>query len=145
MRDATARRLSSFHTVLYRLSGGRVGRRLVDNDMLLLTTRGRVSGRHHTIPLLYLGGPDRLVVFASWGGRADHPEWYQNLLHEPRAEVQVVAERWPVVARTAPDPDRAEWWQRAVTAYRGYAAYQARTDRQIPVVFLEPRTEDAGA
>lgn len=137
MRDSTARRLSSLHTALYRATGGTVGRRLVDNDMLLLTTTGRVSGEPHTVPLLYLGTPDQLVVFASWGGRPAHPEWYQNLLAEPRAAVQVLGDRWPVTARTAADSERVSWWRRGLEAYDGYARYQARTDREIPVVLLE--------
>lgn len=137
MRDATARRLSSLHTALYRATQGVVGRRLVDNDMLLLTTTGRSTGRSHTVPLLYLGTPEQLVVFASWGGRPDHPEWYKNLIADPQAAVQVLGDRWPVTARTVAEPDRSSWWDRAVAAYDGYAGYQAKTDRQIPVVFLE--------
>lgn len=140
MRDDNARRLSTLHTTLYRLTNGVVGRRILHNDMLLLTTTGRVTGRPHTVPLLYLGGPTRLVVFASWGGRPDHPEWYENLLVDPRSTVQLLGDRWPVTARTASGSDRSHWWERAVAAYDGYAQYQAKTDRQIPVVFLEPAT-----
>ena len=84
MRDLTAKYLSSFHTFIFRVTGGLIGKRLVDNDMLLLTTTGRVSGVPHTIPLLYLTTTDALVVIASWGGRPDHPHWYENLLHEPQ-------------------------------------------------------------
>ncbi len=65
MRDATVRRLSRLHTMLYRTTRGRVGRRLVANDMLLLTTRGRTSGKPHTVPLLYLQDGETLVVIAS--------------------------------------------------------------------------------
>lgn len=137
MRDLTAKRLSTFHTLLYRATRGLVGRRIVDNDMLLLTTTGRVSGRPHTVPLLYLREGETLVVIASWGGRPNHPEWYLNLLVEPRAEVQVLSRKWEVVARTASPPEREVWWPRIVDAYDGYAVYQSRTDREIPVVFLE--------
>ena len=137
MRDETARRLSSLHTTLYRTTNGLVGRRLVDNDMLLLTTTRRSSGGSHTVPLLYLGTPEQLVVFASWGGRPDHPEWYKNLLATPRSSVQVLSESWPVVARTAVGSERLHWWDRAVKAYGGYAEYQSKTDRKIPVVLLE--------
>jgi len=137
MRDETARRLSSLHTTLYRATNGVVGRRLVDNDMLLLTTTRRQRGGNHTVPLLYLGTPEQLVVFASWGGRPDHPEWYKNLVADPKAVVQVLGRQWPVTARTAAEPERSTWWDRAVAAYDGYAGYQAKTDRQIPVVLLE--------
>lgn len=138
MRDSTARRLSRLHVLLYRLTGGFVGRRLVRNDMLLLTTRGTATGKLRTVPLLYLRDGDTLVVIASWGGRPDDPDWYRNLSHQPRASVQVGTKRWPVRARTADDRERALWWPRIVAAYPGYRGYQARTDRVIPVVFLEP-------
>ena len=138
MRDGTAKLLSHLHTAAYRLSSGRIGRRLVDNDVLLLTTTGRHSGRSHTVPLLFLQDGARFIVFASWGGRDDHPEWYLNLVAHPNATVQVRGERHPVVARTAEPGERERWWQAAVAAYRGYAVYENRTDREIPVVFLDP-------
>jgi deazaflavin-dependent oxidoreductase (nitroreductase family) len=138
MRDATAKRLSGLHTLLYRATHGAVGRRLVDNDMLLLTTSGRRTGAAHTVPLLYLRREETLVVFASWGGRSTHPEWYLNLLTKPSATVQVLGRRWPVRARTAGPGERESWFARAIEAYSGYEVYQGRTDREIPVVFLEP-------
>ena len=138
MRDRTARTLSTIHTLRYRLTGGRVGRRLVDNDMRLLTTRGRRSGRPHTVPLLYLRDGEDLVVIASWGGRPQHPHWYTNLEANPRASVQVLKKRWEVKAEPMAAGERTEWWSRIVDAYDGYAVYQARTDRQIPVVRLRP-------
>ena len=138
MRDGTAKWLSHLHTGLYRATAGRIGRRLVDNDMLLLTTRGRVTGQPHTVPLLYLPDGDRYVVFASWGGRTNHPEWYLNLRAEPAARVQVESTRVQVVARTSEGPEREQWWAAAQRAYDGYTVYQSRTDRQIPVVMLEP-------
>lgn len=138
MRDGTAKRLSGLHTLLYRATHGVVGRRLVDNDMMLLTTTGRHTGAAHTVPLLYLECDEALVVFASWGGRATHPEWYRNLVANPFGTVQVLGRRWPVRARTAGPGERERWWARAVEAYAGYEVYQGRTDREIPVVFLEP-------
>ena len=138
MKNATARRLSRAHKALYLLSRGRIGGRLVNNDMLLLTTRGRRTGRSHTVPLLYLEEGDALVVIASWGGRDHHPHWYLNLLVKPKAEVRVRGGVWRVEARTAQGTERAAWWQRAVVAYHGYAEYQGRTGREIPIVILEP-------
>lgn len=139
MRDATARRLSSLHTFLFRASGGRIGHRLIDNDMLLLTTTGHRSGSRHTVPLLYLSSGAMLVVIASWGGRPDHPHWYQNLLHDPRATVELRGEAYDVVARTATREEKEKWWPRITEAYAGYSTYQARTERDIPVVFLDPQ------
>lgn len=136
MRDVTAKHLSSVHTFVYRASRGRIGRRLVDNDMLLLSTIGRKSGRMHTVPLLYLRDDDDYVVIASWGGRDDHPHWYLNLLAEPRATLQIRHRRVSVRARTATRQQRDLLWSRILEAYDGYRIYQGRTGRQIPVVIL---------
>ena len=138
MRDGTVRALSRLHTALYRLTGGAVGRRLVNNDMLLLTTVGRRTGRRHTVPLLYLEDGPRLVVIASWGGRDHHPEWFRNLQAAPEATVRLRGTERRVTARPADEAERAEWWPRVVAAYDGYAVYQSKTERVIPVVFLEP-------
>ena len=139
MRDGTVKILSRLHAAAYRATGGLIGRRLVANDMCLLTTTGRRTGRPHTVPLLYLEDGDRTVVIASYGGRVHHPEWYRNLVIEPEATLQVLQNRIPVAARTADAEERAEWWPRVVEAYQDYAVYQSRTDREIPIVFLEPR------
>lgn len=138
MRDGTVRLLSRLHTALYRLTSGMIGRRLVDNDMLLLTTTGRRTGDAHTVPLLYLEDDDRYVVFASWGGRDRHPEWYLNLLADPHGVVQVRGRRRPVTSTIATAGEREGLWVRAESAYSGYADYQNRTDRKIPVVILDP-------
>jgi len=138
VRDNTARRLSRLHVIVYRLTGGVLGRRLVRNDMLLLTTRGCATGKAHTVPLLYLRDRDMLVVVASWGGRPRDPDWYRNLVAEPRAVVQVRSRIWAVRARTANTEEREAWWPRIVAAYAGYRIYQSHTNRTIPVVLLEP-------
>lgn len=139
MYDRTAKYLSTIHRMVYRGSRGVVGRRLVGNDMCLLSTTGRRSGKIHTVPLLYLRDGGRLVVIASWGGRDHHPDWYMNLLADSRAIVQVLGDRWAVEAATADPSRRALWWPRILEAYDGYATYESRTDREIPVVFLDPR------
>jgi len=138
MRDATARRLSTVHRRLFRLSRGAVGRRLVDNDMLLLTTAGHRTGRLHTVPLLYVMDGDSPIVIASWGGRHDHPHWYANLVADPAVMVQIRGRRFPATASPMAEPERSTWWAHVVDAYAGYAVYQSRTERRIPVVRLEP-------
>ena len=138
MRDEAVRRWSKVHAILYRLTGGLIGRRMVENDILLLTTRGRVSGGSHVVPLLYLRDGERFVVIASYGGRDRHPSWYLNLVADPVVQAQVRDTTLTMRARTADDAERAEWWPRVVEAYSGYASYQSRTDRSIPIVFLEP-------
>lgn len=137
MKDPAVKRWSALHRVAYQVSGGIIGRRLVDNDMLLLTTTGRVSGRSHTVPLLYLRDGDSLVVIASYGGRPQHPEWYLNLAAHPSVRVQVGSTHREMSARTVTSEERSSWWPRVVAAYGDYAVYQGRTDREIPVVILE--------
>jgi len=138
MNDAAVKLLSSLHTTLYRLTGGVVGHRLVANDMLLLTTTGRTTRRQHTVPLLFLRNGSDLVVIASFGGRGHDPEWYRNLVDHPEATVQIDRDTLSVVARTMAGEERATWWTRVTAAYDGYAEYQARTDREIPIVALRP-------
>ncbi|MGQ0849969.1 MAG: nitroreductase family deazaflavin-dependent oxidoreductase [Actinomycetota bacterium] len=136
MRDSIVRRLSVAHRLIYRLTGGRVGKRLVGNDMLLLTTRGRLSGRAHTVPLLYLRDGGLVVVVASYGGRPAHPDWYLNLVAAPEVTAQIRDKRHQAVARTASRAERGRWWPRLVAAYPDYARYQEKTSREIPVVLL---------
>lgn len=139
MKDANVRRLSSLHAALFRLTGGRLGRRLVDNDMLLLTTAGARTGQDHTVPLLYFEHEGALVVVASYGGRPDHPQWYKNLRADPRARAQIGNESFPVESRVASPEERSMLWARVVDAYDRYGVYQSRTDRVIPLVLLRRR------
>jgi deazaflavin-dependent oxidoreductase (nitroreductase family) len=136
MKDSNVRLASRFHKFLFRASGGFVGKRLVNNDMLLLTTTGRRSGQPHMVPLLYLTDNDRVIVIASYGGRDYYPDWYLNLTARPAVSVQIGRRAKGMTARTATAEERADWWPRIVGAYPGYAEYQSRTSRQIPVVIL---------
>ena len=136
MHDTQVKILSRLHALAFRATNGRVGSRLVDNDMLLLTTTGRSTGRPHTVPLLYLEDGDGLVIIASYGGRPNHPEWYRNLLANPDAEVQILGVKRSVRAETMDSEERSAWWPRIVEAYGDYAVYQSKTDRMIPVVRL---------
>jgi deazaflavin-dependent oxidoreductase (nitroreductase family) len=137
LKDSSVKRWSAVHSFLYRLTRGLVGRRLADNDILLLTTTGHRSGEEHTVPLLYLHDGDRYVVIASYGGRPHHPTWYENLLAHPEVAVQIRSRRRSMLARTATPEERERWWPQVVAAYQGYADYQSRTGRKIPIVFLE--------
>lgn len=141
MRDTSVKRWSAAHRLAYRLTRGVVGRRLVDNDMLLLTTTGRVTGRPHTVPLLYLEEGSALAVIASYGGRDQHPEWYLNLVADPSVRVQIRGARRSLRARTADAAERLQWWPKVVDAYHAYSVYQSRTDREIPVVILEQASD----
>jgi F420H(2)-dependent quinone reductase len=130
--------MSSVHRALYRRSGGRAVGRVWGLSILLLTTTGRKSGARRTTPLCYLADGDDLVVVASNGGMDWFPDWWLNLLREPRATVEIGRERRAVVARQASPEERERLW-RAITAIApGYLGYQRRTHREIPLGILEP-------
>jgi F420H(2)-dependent quinone reductase len=139
VRDSEVKRWSAFHRVLFETTNGVLGRRLVGNDMLLLTTHGRRTGEAHTVPLLYLREGERLLVIASYGGRDRHPQWYLNLLADPSVSARIGRRNVALTARTASPSEREVWWPKVVAAYGDYAVYQQRTERKIPVVALEPR------
>ena len=132
---------------VFKLTNGRIGskwrigagfRRPVPT--LLLDHVGRKSGRTFTTPLLYLEDGSNLVVVASQGGLPKNPQWYPNLVTRPDTTVRVPREGVrPVHARTATPAERDELWPRLVELYADFAKYAKWTDREIPVVVLEPR------
>jgi deazaflavin-dependent oxidoreductase (nitroreductase family) len=134
------RRLMGAHTKVYRLSQGMVGHRFPGAPpMLLLDHVGARSGVKRTTPLVYVkDGPD-LVLVASKGGHPKHPAWYHNLRASPDTTVQIGSEHRPVHARVATPQERERLWPKAVATYSGYDGYQQRTEREIPLVVLEPR------
>lgn len=107
--------------------------------MLLLDHVGARSGTRRTSPLLYVEDGEDLVVVASKGGYPKHPAWLHNLRANPDTTVQIGDERRAVHARVATPAERQRLWPEAVAAYGGYAEYQRRTEREIPLVILEPR------
>ncbi|MGC4786841.1 nitroreductase family deazaflavin-dependent oxidoreductase [Micromonospora sp. DT178] len=104
---------------------------------LLLTTRGRRSGKLRRTALIYGRDGDAYLVVASQGGDPKHPAWYLNLLDEPLVEVQVGAERFTARARTATAEEKPRMWSTMAAIWPAYDEYQAKTDREIPVVVLE--------
>jgi len=137
------RLFTRLHVALYRATAGRVGGRIGRLDHVLLTTRGRRSGRMRTTPLTVLEDGERLVLVASNGGAPRHPDWYLNLTASPEVTVQHGGQRLLMRARTANASERAELWPRVVANYAGYQRYQDRTPREIPLVVLERRTVPA--
>lgn len=103
---------------------------------LVLRTVGRKSGRVLLIPLTYAPWADEFVLVGSKGGSARHPDWYLNLISRPEVEFQVRHKRFSGTWRIAEGAEREELWNYASTLYQGYAVYQARTERQLPVVVL---------
>ena len=134
------RRLMGVHTFLYRASGGRLGHRVpgLGAPMLLLDHVGAKSGTKRTSPLLYIPDGDNVAIIASKGGYPKSPGWFHNLRANPETTVQIGGERRPVRARVTEGEERRRLWDRAVELYPTYADYQRRTDREIPVVVLEP-------
>ena len=105
---------------------------------LLLTTRGRRSGKLRRTPLIYGRDGDRYVVVASYGGSPQHPDWYANLSDEPKVELQVGPEVMPARAATAEGGDRERLWTQMTGIWPDYDKYQEKTDRRMPIVTLEP-------
>jgi len=140
LADVALRVLSALNVWAYRASGGRVGGRFLRGaPVMLLTTIGRRSGRSRTAPLIYLRSGDDVVVVASKGGMRHHPAWFLNLEANPDVTAQIGRERRRLRARRATDAEKAELWPRLTAIYRDYDDYQARTQRNIPVVILSPR------
>ena len=135
------RRASGLHVLAYRATHGALGHWIpgLGAPMLLLDHVGAKSGKRRTTPLLYLADGDNLAIIASKGGHPRNPAWFHNLRANPETTVQVGSERRAVRARLAAGEERKRLWRRAVEAYGSYADYQARTEREIPVVVLEPR------
>jgi len=107
---------------------------------LLLTTKGRKSGRDVFSPLIYTQSPTGFVVIASNGGAPEHPNWYRNLLASPVCDIQVGPQRYRVRARIAVGEDRATLWAKMMKTWPRYDSYQQRAKgRQIPLVVLEPQ------
>jgi deazaflavin-dependent oxidoreductase (nitroreductase family) len=126
------------HVRRYQETNGDVGYLWNGVPTLLLTTTGRRSGELRTSALIFGRDGDDYLIVASMGGAPRHPQWYLNVSAHPEAEVQVVADRVPVVARTAPAAEKPRLWRIMAGIWPNYDVYQSRTDRDIPVVVLSP-------
>jgi deazaflavin-dependent oxidoreductase (nitroreductase family) len=139
LKDIAARVVTELHRVILRVSGNRIGTSGFGMPVLELTTIGRKSGEPRTIVLTSpVREGNALVIVASYGGDDRHPAWFLNLRDNPAVEVAMRGERRAMRARVASPDERAALWPRVTEKYRGYAAYQRRTDREIPLVLLEP-------
>src|SRR5688572_10178195 len=126
------------HVRAYRVSGGRIGKNWKGAPVALVDHVGSKSGNHRTSPLIYLRDGQDVVIVASFGGARRDPVWWPNLKANPRTSVQIGTERREVVARRATPEEKTRVWPRMVEIYPPYADYQRRTERDIPVVLLEP-------
>ena len=126
------------HIREYTESGGEQGHEWRGVPTLLLTVRGRKSGVWRRTALIYGRDGDNYVIVASKGGDPKHPLWYLNLLDSPDVGVQVGPDKLTARARVAEGDERARLWDRMAQIWPDYNAYQTRTDREIPIVVLEP-------
>jgi deazaflavin-dependent oxidoreductase (nitroreductase family) len=139
MPDSDDELFGAEHVRVYRETEGERGYHWRGTTILLLTTEGRTSGEPRTTPLIDRTDGDRWVVVASKGGAPEHPGWYQNLLANPEATIEVKAEEIPVRATTATGEERSRLWSLMAEVWPAYDDYQKKTDREIPVVVFARR------
>lgn len=126
---------------LYESSGGTQGLTLRDTGLavVIVTNRGRKTGAIRKTPLMRVADGKNYVLIASQGGAPTHPKWYYNLKAEPNVTIRDKTEVFEMRVREVTDPaERERLWKLAVEAYRPYQDYQAKTERQIPVLIAEP-------
>jgi deazaflavin-dependent oxidoreductase (nitroreductase family) len=122
----------------FRGNAGKVGGQFEGAPLLLLHTTGARSGQERVNPMMYqdLGGP--VAIFASKAGAPTNPDWYHNLLAHPEVSAEIGTETRRFRARVAVGDERAQIWTQQMQAYPGFADYESRTEREIPVVILDP-------
>jgi deazaflavin-dependent oxidoreductase (nitroreductase family) len=121
----------------FRANGGKVGGPFEGAPLLLLTTTGAKTGRRLTTPVMYNTDGERLLIFASKAGAPTHPAWYHNLVANPRVTVEVGTETFEAAATVLHGEERDRLFARHAAQYPGFAEYQAKTTRTIPVIALE--------
>jgi deazaflavin-dependent oxidoreductase (nitroreductase family) len=127
----------------FRANEGKVGGMFQGTPLLLLHHTGARSGRIRVNPLAYQADGARFIVFASKGGAPTNPDWYHNLRANPEAAVEVGTRTVPVRARVAGAEERERIWSRQKELMPGFAEYEKKTSRTIPVIILEPADRQA--
>jgi deazaflavin-dependent oxidoreductase (nitroreductase family) len=120
----------------FRANSGKVGGYFAGRTLLVLHTIGAKSGKEHINPLVYIKDGDRLVIIASKGGAPTNPDWYYNILAHPSVTVEVGTEQFQAQAAIAPEPERTRLFNKMVEVMPGFAEYQQKTTRVIPVITL---------
>jgi deazaflavin-dependent oxidoreductase (nitroreductase family) len=138
--DLIFKTLNTVHKAVLKASGGRVGGNLLHMPVLELTTIGRKSGQPRTVMLTSpLQEGQTYVIVASRGGDPQHPAWFVNLRDNPDVEVALAGQpKRRFRARVAEGEERTRLWGRVIAAHDNYAGYQTKTDREIPIVLLDP-------
>ena len=140
LADISLKTMSRVHQAIVHLTGGSVLGSALGMPVVELHTVGRTSGRPRSTMLTApVVDGETVVLVASKGGDDRDPDWYRNLMAHPDVELTMAGRRRPMRARRASPQEKAELWPRIAAAYQGYASYQRRTDRDIPVVLCEPR------
>jgi deazaflavin-dependent oxidoreductase (nitroreductase family) len=122
----------------FRANRGKVGGQFEGAPLLLLHTVGARTGQQRVNPMMYLPVPDGYAVFASKGGAPTNPDWYHNVLAHPRVTAEIGAATVELEARVAEGEEREQIWSAQKAAYPGFADYEGKTTRQIPVIVLKP-------
>jgi deazaflavin-dependent oxidoreductase (nitroreductase family) len=132
--------MNRVHRAVLKVSGGRVLSNPFGMPSVELTTIGAKSGQRRTTMLTSpLHDENRVVLVASRGGAEEHPQWYRNLVANPDVELTLQGSTRQMRARTASPDEKAKLWPDIVASYKGYAGYQKKTERDIPVIICEPR------
>jgi deazaflavin-dependent oxidoreductase (nitroreductase family) len=121
----------------FRANDGRVGGQFQGAPLLLLHTKGRLSGEERVNPVMYLPQDGRIFVFASKGGAPTNPDWYHNLVADPNVTVELGAEVYAAHAEVITGDERDRVYAEQASRYSGFAEYQRNTSRVIPVVALD--------
>jgi deazaflavin-dependent oxidoreductase (nitroreductase family) len=139
-KDVFFRVGTGIHRAIFNISKGRIFGRAFGMPLIELVTIGRRSGKARatmlSVPII---DGDSLVLVASFGGDDRHPAWYLNLQANPEVRVTTAGSTRTMIARTATEEERVELWPQITSVFEGYARYQERTERPIPVVILEPK------
>ena len=120
----------------FRANSGNVGGAFAGKTLLILHTIGAKSGQEHINPVAYVRDGDRIVIIASKGGAPTNPDWYYNILANPRVTVEVGTEQFQAQAAIASEPERTRLYDKMVEMMPGFAEYQQKTTRVIPVITL---------
>jgi deazaflavin-dependent oxidoreductase (nitroreductase family) len=124
----------------FRANGGKVGGAFAGRTLLLLHTTGAKSQQQRVSPVAYTTDGDRLVVIASKGGAPTHPDWYYNIVANPLVSVEVGSEQFQAQATIPAEPERRRLYDQMVTVMPGFAEYERKTTRVIPVIVLTRMT-----
>ncbi len=139
VKEHAIRAVTGFHRIVFRASNGKLLARGSGMPVLMLTTIGRKSGQSRATMLTSpLQDGDAITLVASNNGDDRHPAWFLNLRENPKVEVMMGGRTTPMTAHVADTEEKARLWPRITAAHANYAGYQRKTDRDIPVVVLEP-------